>query len=457
MADYDIIVLGGGPGGYVAAIKGAQMGQKVCLIEKDKLGGVCLNRGCIPTKTMLKTVEIFNNIKESQLFAVTDIALENIKVDMQKLQKRKAGIVGRLTGGVADLLKANGVDVFACEALFRDKQTIIAGGKEITAKNIIIATGSVPMSLPISISDDAPVICSDEALDLDYLPERVAIIGGGVIGVEFAHIFRRFGADVTIIELLDGILPMFDADITRVVTGALRKSGIKLQTFSQVLSISGNKVVYRSAAGEAELQADIILVATGRKPYTTGFGLEKTGVKTERGAIVTDYEMRTNIPGIYAIGDVNGKSMLAHTAFMEALVAIRNICGEAAEMNYERIPSCVYLHPEIAAIGLSEVEAKKKYARIKVGRFPLAANGKALVEGSTEGLIKVIVAEPYNEIVGVHIYGIHSTDMIGGISIAMQAEAAAEDIAAAIFPHPTVSEIIPEAFHAALGKAIHCL
>ena len=455
MFDYDVLVLGGGPGGYVAAIRAAQRGLRTCLVEKEELGGVCLNRGCIPTKTLLKTAEVYHTVQQAADFAVLGVARDALQVDMAKLQQRKKRVVKKLTGGVKLLLKNNGVSVLAGEGVFQDAHTLMVNGAPVSAAEIIIATGSAPASLPVSIAADAQVIDSDGALALSELPPRIAIVGGGVIGVEFAYLLRQLGSEVEIIEFLPRILSMVDAEIAEQAALALQKAGIRLHTGARVTEIDAAGVVFIQDGETQRVDAPLTLVATGRKPCLDGYGLEHTGVATERGAIVTDSRLRTNIPHIHAIGDVNGKSMLAHTASMEGLVAVADICGEPREMSYAAIPSCIYIQPEIAACGMTEDEARQHYGDLLVGRFPLAANGKATVEGVNEGMIKLIIRAADHVIVGAHLRSIHATDMIGGIAALIEAGMTAEQAAETVFPHPTVSEIIPEAFHAALGKAIH--
>lgn len=455
MENFDLAVIGGGPGGYVAAIKAAQLGKKVCLVEKEKLGGVCLNQGCIPTKTLLKSVEVLKTVKNSSGYGVVNAEISQAALDMAKLQQRKKRIVQKLTGGVGSLLKANGVTVLTGSASFIDKNTITTGTEQVRADQIIVATGSSPVRLPIPISSDAPVITSEDALNLTETPERVVVIGGGVIGIEFAYIFSHLGSQVTVVEFLERILPMVDEEITAEITKMLQGIGITIHTGAKVTSIEGGKVYFEKEGREETAEADKILMAVGRVPNTQGLNLEAIGVKFEKKAIAADDHLRTNIPGIYAVGDVNGRSMLAHTASMEGIVAVENICGKDVTMDYANIPQCIYLQPEIATVGVTEKQAREKYGEIKIGRFPLAANGKALVEGEQKGVIKVLVEPRYNEILGVHMYGIHATDMISELAFALRLEATAEEIAMVIHPHPTVSEIIPEAFHAALGKAIH--
>jgi dihydrolipoamide dehydrogenase len=459
---YEIAVIGGGPGGYVAAIKAAQSGKKVCLIEKGELGGVCLNQGCIPTKTLLKSVKVMNTVRTCEEFGVTGVNTAQIVIHMDKLQQRKRAVVKKLTAGVGFLLQGNKVKVYRGSAAFVNNKTLNVNGDEIQAANIIIATGSEPATLPVSISAGtdgrpAPVITSTEALELSEIPKSMIIIGGGVIGIEFAYIFAQLGAKVTVVEMMEHILPMVDEEITDEIAKMLKALGIEIMTAAKVSRIRGRQVSFEHAGSEKAVEADKILMAVGRVPHTEGLNVEKLGLKMNGRAIAVDEHLRTSIPGIYAIGDVNGLSMLAHTASREAMVAVENISGYPSTMDYTRIPWAIYLEPEVASVGLTEKQARAKFGAVKVGRFPLAGNGKAAIEGETHGLIKVIIEPRYNEILGVHLYGLHATDMISEAVLAMNLEATAEEMTIAVHPHPTIAEIIPEAFHAALGKAIHVL
>jgi len=457
MYDYDLIVLGGGPGGYVAAIKAAQSGLKTCLIEKDRVGGVCLNRGCIPTKTLLKSAEVYRTVREAAAFGVLGVDSSAVRVDMQEVQKRKNQVVKKLTGGVSLLLKANGITLLTGEGRFLDSHTLQVGDKQVSADYIIIATGSSPAALPAETDPAAQVIGSDEALELESLPESIVIIGGGVIGIEFAYLLNILGVDVTVLEFLPTILSMLDQEVSTAVTAALRKAGVKIHTSAKVTAVAADRVCYELDGKSESVPASLVLSATGRRANLTGYGLENTGVQTGASGIVTDEHLRTNVPHLYAIGDVNGKAMLAHTASGEALAAVADICGRPAGMDYRAIPNCIYLHPEIAAVGLNETEARQRYGQVLVGRFPLSANGKATVEGENEGFIKVIVKASDHQLLGAHLWCSRATDMIGGFAALIKAEAVADDLIAAVFPHPTVSEIIPEAFHSAFGKPIHSL
>ena len=456
--DFEVAVIGGGPGGYVAAIKAAQAGKKTCIIEKEHYGGVCLNEGCIPTKTLIKTVNVFNEIKNAEKFAVEGVKASEVKISVEKLQARKKAVINQLVGGVKGLLRGNKVQNFDGEATLVDKNTIKVGDKTITAENIIIATGSETFMAPfIARSGETNIITSKEALCLDYIPESISIIGGGVIGIEFAYVFAMMGTKVYVLELMEKILPMVDSEVSDLARKKMEKLGVKFFTGAKVKEIAGKDTVYEFNGKEERVTTQTVLMAVGRTPDSKGLNAEAVGIEYDRKAIKTDEYMRTNIPNIYAIGDVNGKSMLAHTASHEGIVAVENICGKNHTMNYKYIPACIYLEPEIASIGLTEAQAKEQNKEFKVGKFPLAANGKALVEGEPEGLIKVIIDTELNEILGVHIFGVHATDMIGEISLAMTMEATADEIIASVHPHPTVSEIIPEAFMGSVDKAIHSM
>ncbi len=453
--EYEVTVIGGGPGGYVAAIKAAQMGKKTCIIEKENFGGVCLNRGCIPTKTLLRSIEALKEVKECSTFGVVNIDASNVQLDLYKVQERKRKIIRQLVGGVKGLLKSNGVTIIKGEGRFVDKNTIAVEDRTITSDYIIIATGSEAKNLPISVSPETKLMTSTEALDMQEAPESIAIIGGGVIGIEFAYFMANTGVRVTVIEFLDRILPMVDEEITAQAGEMLKGLGVEIYTGSQVMEINGKTVVFKKDNRRQSIEAEKILMAVGRTPNIEGLNLENMGIKTEKGAIVTDNTLRTNIDNIFAIGDVNGKAMLAHVASMEGITAVENICGKRTAMDYDKIPSAIYIQPEIASVGLTEKQAKEKYGEIKTGKFPLMANGKAKVAGEERGLIKVIVEPRFNEILGVHMYCLHATDMISEAVVAMKLEGTAEEIAMTVHPHPTVSEVVHEAFHGAVDKTIH--
>ena len=453
--DYQVIVIGGGPGGYVAAIKAAQMGKTTAVIEKDKFGGVCMNRGCIPTKALLRSVEALKEIKEHEKFGVVGLDASSAMLDLSLVQKRKANVVKQLVGGIGSLLKKNGVTPMEGEGTIKDAHTVVVNGKEFTTDHIIIASGSTIKSLPIPMDPAMEILNSDSMLEISDIPEDVTVIGGGVIGIEFAYFLANLGTKVTVIEFLDRIIPMVDEEITRQVTSLLESMGITVHTSAKVTEIKAKEVIFEKDGKQHTVPATKVLMAVGRGPDLGGIPCESLGIKTERGAIVTDSTLKTSVDNIYAVGDVNGKAMLAHTASAEAIIAVENICGHQKEMNYDTIPSAIYIQPEIASAGLTEEQARKKFGNVKVGKFPLLANGKAKVAGEENGLIKVIVEPRFNEIVGVHIFSIHATDMIAEAVLAMNLEATAEEVAMSVHPHPTVSEIYHEAFHAALDKAIH--
>ncbi|NYB72760.1 dihydrolipoyl dehydrogenase [Sedimentibacter hydroxybenzoicus DSM 7310] len=456
---YDIIIIGGGPGGYPAAIYAAKNNARVAIIEKEELGGTCLNKGCIPTKTFIKSAGLYNDIKSSQQFGITT---EGVSFKWDKILNNKNKVVRGLTNGVQTLLKSNGIDIYKGKGKLIDNNTVKIEGNNneiITGANIVIATGSKPATIPVKGSDLGGVITSDEALDLENLPESLAIIGGGVIGVELGYVFRTFGVDVTIIEMLPEILPRQDADAIKVVKDSLQKIGIKILTETKLLGIekAGEmlKVNFDTKNGQDSIIAENVLISAGRKSEIDV--INGLSIVTDKQGIVVDEYMRTNISNIYAIGDVTGKVMLAHVATHQALVAVKNILGKEIKMNYNVIPSCIYTNPELASVGLTEEEAKINYKSVKVGLFPFAASGKAKTIGETDGFVKIICDEKYNEILGVHIVGDHATELIAEACLAIKMECTAEELADTIHAHPTLSEAVMEASEAVTGFAIHNL
>ncbi len=454
--DYDVIVIGGGPGGYVAAIKAAQQGKRTAVIEKSHYGGTCLNEGCIPTKVFVRTASLYEDIKRAAEFGISGTA--GAVIDVKAMRNRKRNVVKQLVGGVQGLLRGNHVTMIQGEASFADAHTVQVGDKQITSEYFIIATGSETL-MPsfIEYEGRTNIITSKEALELDSLPQSMVIIGGGVIGMEFAYVFSAAGVKVTVVELMEEILPMVDEEIAAMVRKKMTKSGVDFRMGARVKKVSGNEVIYEKNGKEERVAASMTLMAVGRVPYTGNLHLEKAGVEMEGRAVKTKATLQTNVDHIYAIGDVNGKAMLAHTASHEGLAAVVNICGGHEEVRYTAIPSCIYVEPEIASVGLTETQARKEYASVRVGKFPLAGNGKSLVEGHTEGMIKVILDGEYGEILGVHIWALHSPDMISETALAMECELTADEILAAVHPHPSIAEALPEAFMAAVGKAIHCM
>ncbi|MGI5891696.1 MAG: dihydrolipoyl dehydrogenase [Bacillota bacterium] len=454
--DYDITVIGGGPGGYVAAIKAAQLGKKVCLVEEAVVGGTCLNFGCIPTKTLIKTVNLFSEIKSAEKFAIAGLDADGLQVCMSKLQERKQAVISRLVAGVSGLLVAGGVTFEQGHARFLDRYTIESSNKNITSDYFIIATGSSVFMPPfIDISEAENLMTSKQALSLEHVPASVIIIGGGVIGIEFAYILHKLGSRVTVVELMDTILPMVDAEISDLCKRNMTSHGVKFINGSAVRKIRGNTVIYSLNGEEQFLEAAAVLMAVGRVPNATGLNLEAIGMEMDEKAIKTDDSLRTNIDNIYAVGDVNGKVMLAHTASHEGLFAVANICGQAQKMQYEQIPSCIYIEPEVASIGLTEDQAREKYGDIRIGKFPMLANAKSLIAGDSSGMMKIVLSAD-DRILGAHLYCQNATDIIGELAVAMAAGAKADVVIKAVHPHPTFCEGIPEAFmSASFGRAIH--
>ncbi|HEY5557451.1 dihydrolipoyl dehydrogenase [Acetobacterium sp.] len=457
-----VLIIGGGPGGYVAAIRAAQLGAKVTVIEKQWLGGTCLNVGCIPTKVLLHTAEILTEMKQADLIGIS--VEGNFDVDWASLQNRKKAVVKKLVDGVKYLLKANKVEVIEGKASFIDKNTVKidkedGSSMEMTASEIIVATGSEPFIPPIKGSDLEDVIDSTDALSLEKIPESIVIIGGGVIGTEFATVFNSLGSKVTIVEMLPYILPPIDREIGEMTKKTLSKEGVKIYTGAKVTGIEQgeNGIIVSVLLGDKEMkiEGNKALVAVGRRAVVKGLNIENAGVALDRGNIVVDKSMKTNVEGIYAIGDVTGINMLAHVASEQGVVAVENIMGMNTKMDYKAVPACVYTKPEIAAVGLTEEEVKEKGIPYKVGKFPLAANGKALIMNETGGFIKIIADEKYDEILGIHILGSRATDIIAEGALALRMECTLEEIITTIHAHPTVGEAMKEAVLAANKKAIH--
>ncbi len=455
MKTYDIIVLGGGPGGYVAAIKAAQNNLKVALIEKEVVGGICLNHGCIPTKTLLKNAKVYKTLNHASDYGVTIDG--KIGFDWTQMMKRKNLVVKKLTTGVAGLLKKNGVEVFNGLGNVVAKDKVEVNGETLTCKNLILATGASPIVPPIDGLKEAYekgfARTSREMLQIEEAPKNLVIIGGGVIGVEFATIFSSLGSKVTIIEKLNGILPMMDDDIRTQYTKILKKDKIDILVNAEVKSVKTDKVIYHLDGKDHEVKADSVLISVGMKANTKG--LEELKLKMERNAIVTDDQLKTNIDHVYAIGDVNGKYMLAHVASHEGIVAVENILGHDKNMNYGRMPNAVYGSPEIASVGLTEKELKEKGVKYKVSTFPLLASGKALADNEKDGFVKLLVSEQYKEILGAHILAYNASDLIAELGVTMELEGTAYEVANTVHPHPTLSEIIMEAAHGAIDKPIH--
>jgi len=452
--DVNVVVIGGGPGGYPAAIRAAQLGAKVTIIEKDNFGGTCLNRGCIPTKALLQSSGMYHAAKGAELYGVKT---SGVTLDFPAVMKRKETVVKQLVGGLGGILKSHGMKIVNGTAQIIDPQTVKVqeSGEEIKADKIIIATGSVPSRVPIDGVDQEGVITSDEALSLDTLPKSILIIGAGVIGMEFAQIMNQMDVEVTVVEMLPQILPTEDAEIAQGFAALAKKEGIEILTATTVSKIEAKGKKKLVTFGDKQKEVDLVLVAVGRSPYTEGLGLDKVGVNVERGFVKVNEYLETNVPGIYAIGDVIGNFMLAHVATAEGECVAMNAVGQKTRMNYRSVPRGVYTTPEVASVGLTEKEAREKYGVVQIGRFPFVGCGKALVINETNGIVKIIADKKYGEVLGVAILGPHATDLIAEAALAIQMEATFEEVAHTIHAHPTLSESMMEAALDVEALAIH--
>lgn len=456
---YDIAILGAGPGGYVASIRAAQMGARVLLIEKGDLGGTCLNRGCIPTKSFLSDIKIYRKVRDSDLF----INGTKVSIDLTKMVSRKNRVVETMKRGTSLLLQSQGIDLVKGFGRFLDAKRIEVSSngkrKVYQAKNVIIATGSRVASIPTVKIDGKMILSSDEALDLKVVPKNILIIGGGVIGAEFATIFNGLGAKVTILEMLPQIISNEDEEVVRGLRISLEKKGVEILTGAKVLRASSRKenveVTVEREGKKEKFSGEKVLIAIGRAPNTEGLNLEKIGVKMEGGFIKVNSKMETNVEGVYAIGDVIGKMMLAHAASAEGITAVGNIMGKVPEIDYQKIPRCIYTFPEVASAGLNESEAKQKGYDIQVGKFHFLNSGKAWTIGEPEGFVKIIAEKELGQILGVHILGAHATELIGECLLAMNLEASIEDLGEVVKGHPTLSETITEAALDWQKRAIH--
>ena len=455
-----VVVIGGGPGGYVAAIRAAQLGGDVTLVEKARLGGTCINVGCIPTKALLHASEVLETIRNG---AAIGIDAGSPVVDWSRVQEHKNAIISQLVKGIHGLLGSNGVSLLQGEGSFLDEKTLAVrtgkGTEKIQGDVFIIASGSEPVSPPIPGIDLEGVIDSTGALELQDIPSSMVIVGGGVIGIEFASLYNSFGCDVTIIEMLPDILPGADREVASTMRRIFERKGITIHTGSRVSSVAvkgGYLTVTANLEGEEKtLKAEKVLVAVGRRPLTGKLNLEAAGVRSEKGRIQVDEHQRTNKRNIYAVGDCCSPIMLAHVAMREGIVAAENIFGQAVKMDHLTTPGCVYTSPEVAWAGMTEEQARSEGKGVRTGIFPLVANAKSLTLGETSGMIKIIADEKYGEILGVHIIGPRATDLITEGALALRLEATLEEIADTIHAHPTVGEAMAEAAHVALGMGIH--
>ncbi len=459
MAAYDVAIIGGGPGGYVAAIRAAQLGLKTALIEKDRVGGVCLNWGCIPSKALLYNAELVRLFRRSEEFG---IGFDNLRIDFAPAIDRSRQVVDRMVSGVEFLLQKNKVDVIRGTGTLKSKGEIAVEpeGRVVEAANVILASGGFSRMLPGVEVDGKTVITSREALELREVPESVAIVGGGPVGVEFAYVYASYGAQVTIVEMLEHLLPQEDEDVSRQLERSFRQQGINFMTRTAVkeLRATGGKaqLALSSQAGDQELTADKALIAIGFGANSEGMGLDALGVATERGFVQIDDQMKTNVDGLYAIGDVTGKLMLAHVASDQGVMAVEGIAGlKPGKPEYVKMPRCTYCQPQVASCGLTEAQARAQGYAVKTGRFPFRANGKAMAVAEMEGFVKFVVEADYGEVLGVHIIGAEATDMIAEAVLALSMESTVADISRAVHAHPTLTEAVKEAALAAEGKAIH--
>ena len=456
MQSFDIVIVGGGPGGYVAAIKAGQLGYKVAVIERENVGGVCLNWGCIPTKTLLKSAKVFEQFKHAKDYGI-DVKPDSFSANFPDMVKRKDSVVRRLTGGVAALLKKNGATLIKGFGEVVDATHVKVGEETIEAKFIILATGASVIMPPIpglqEGFDAGFVLTSKEILDLKTLPSSLVIVGGGVIGLEFATIFNSLGTKVTVIEKQPTILTSIDEEIRGLFFKKISKDGVQIITNATVSSLGQGTVTYDVDGKTTEIKVDKVLMAVGMKPNTKSFS--SLNLAMEKAGVQVNEHMQTSVSNVYAIGDVTGKFMLAHVASHAGLVAIDHIHGHDAKMDYRTIPSGIYTFPEIAMVGLTEQDAKAQGIDYKVSTFPVMANGKAMGENEKDGLVKIIVSKPYNEIIGVHIMASSATEMITEATLAINLEATAEELVNTIHPHPTLAEMSMEAAHGIIDKPIH--
>ncbi|EIT87310.1 dihydrolipoamide dehydrogenase [Fictibacillus macauensis ZFHKF-1] len=469
--DFDLVILGGGTGGYVAAIRAAQLGKKVAVVEKGLLGGTCLHKGCIPSKALLRSAEVYRTAKKASEFGVQ---IDGVSLDFQQVQSRKESIVQSLHNGVKHLMKKGDIQVFEGmgrilgPSIFSPMPGTISvefkDGREnemLVPQNVIVATGSRPRTLPGLEFDGERVLSSDEALTMESLPSSMIIVGGGVIGIEWASMLNDFGVDVTVLEYADRILPTEDEEISKEAARLLKKKGIKLVTSAKVLPETLQKDAQLSISAERKgttetYSAEKLLVSVGRQANVEGIGLENTSIAVKNGFIETNDMFQTAESHIYAIGDVIGGLQLAHVASHEGITAVEHLCNENPHpLDYSMISKCIYSSPEMASVGYTEKEAKEKGYAVKIGKFPFKAVGKALVYGESDGFVKLVVDEKTDDLLGVHMIGPHVTDMISEAGLARVLDATPFEIAHTVHPHPSLSEVIGEAALAVDGKAIH--
>jgi len=462
MASYDLIVIGSGPGGYVAAIRASQLGMKVAVVEKAELGGICLNWGCIPTKALLKSANVFEYIQHAADYGIN---VKDATPDVGGMIKRSRDVAGAMSKGVQFLFKKNKIDQIAGHGKIKKGNKVEvtdASGKktDYEAKHIILATGGRSRELPSMPIDGKKIIGYREALVLPERPQRMVVVGSGAIGVEFAYFYNTIGTEVTVVEFLPRVVPVEDEEVSKALERSFKKAGMTIYTSSEVTRVDtkgkGCMVTVKTPAGEIKIETDIVLSAVGIATNLENIGLEEVGVKTEKGKVVVDDFYKTNVPGVYAIGDIVKGQALAHVASAEGIICVEKIAGQNPQpLDYNNIPGCTYCSPEIASVGYTEEAAKKAGYQIKVGKFPFTASGKAKAAGAADGFVKVIFDAKYGEWLGAHFIGANVTEMIAEVVAARKLETTGHDIIKTVHPHPTMSEAIMEAAAAAYGEVIH--
>ncbi|HEX7183536.1 MAG TPA: dihydrolipoyl dehydrogenase [Thermoanaerobaculia bacterium] len=460
--EFDLIIIGSGPGGYVAGIRAGQLGLKTAVVERDpKFGGTCTHRGCIPTKALLHTAAVLDEIHEAKDFGI-EVAAP--KLDIVKAQDRKQKVVDSNAKGIEFLFKKNKVTgiLRGTGRMTGPNEVEVEGPdgkKTYGARFVMIATGSVPRDVPIAPVDGERILNSDHILELKQVPKSLAVLGAGAVGTEFASIYRSFGSEVTLIEMLPRVLPIEDEEVSAELQKALRKRGIEVMTGTKLQSVerTDNGVRLKLEGGKKDtVEAEMLLVAIGRRPVTENLGLEALGVELERGYVKVNPTMQTAVPHIYAIGDVINTPWLAHVASAEGILAVEHMAGRKVKpLNYDRVPSCTYCEPEVASVGLTEAKAKERGYDVGIGKFPLSALGKARILGKTAGFVKIVRDKKYDEVLGIHIIGAHATDLIAEACVTLQMEGTNEELMHTMHAHPTLSEAVMEAAHAAQGEPIH--
>jgi len=462
MSKYDLIVIGSGPGGYVAAIRASQLGMKVGVVEKAELGGICLNWGCIPTKALLKSANVFEYLKHASDYG---IEAKDFKADLNGMVKRSRDVAAGMSKGVQFLFKKNKIDQIVGTGKLKKGgkvEVTDASGKktEYEGKNIIVATGGRSRELPSMKIDGKKIIGYREAMILDKLPKKLLVVGSGAIGVEFAYFFHTIGAEVTVVEFLPRIVPVEDEEVSKALDKSFKKAGMKIYVNSEVTKVdtsgAGCVSTVKTPDGEIKIESDIVLSAVGIATNLEGIGLEDVGVKTDKGKVIVDDFYKTNVAGVYAIGDIVKGPALAHVASAEGIICVEKIAGHNPEpLNYNNLPGCTYCSPEIASVGLTEEAAKKAGYEIKIGKFPFSASGKAKAAGASDGFVKLIFDAKYGEWLGAHFIGSNVTEMIAEVVVARKLETTGHEIIKSVHPHPTMSEAIMEAAAAAYGEVIH--